>query len=204
MSINKPAFTYDELDELLRGEGGPDGFVGMSNIDGLIAALVAAPSFASPDEWLPLIFGGKMPALDEGSVETRAVQTIFNRYNEVSTIFSERPKDYRPIFMIDNDGSIFVRHWAVGFMAGVALRAELWAKTIILTKHRALLDPILLHFDAQDLLIRMPAAEKVRRKPTAFTEIPAAVVAIRDICNPHRAAEASQAKKPSRKSRRVK
>ena len=79
VSVTKPAFTYDELDELLRGEGGPDGAVGISNIDGLIAALVAAPSFASPDEWLPLIFGSKMPALDEGSVETRAVQTIFNR-----------------------------------------------------------------------------------------------------------------------------
>ena len=205
VSVSKPAFTYDELDELLRGEGGPDGFVGMSNIDGLIAALVASPSFASPDEWLPLIFGGKMPAMEEGSVELRAVQTIFNRYNEVSTILSERPGDYRPIFMVDDDGSIFVRHWAVGFMAGVALRGEQWAKTIFLTRHRPLMEPILLHFDvAQDFLFDMPTDEKVRRKPTAFTEIPAAVVAIRDICNPHRVAEAKQAKKPRRKFRRLK
>jgi hypothetical protein len=32
----------------------------MSAIDGLIAALVAAPVFVHPDEWLPLIFGGRL------------------------------------------------------------------------------------------------------------------------------------------------
>jgi hypothetical protein len=42
------AFTYDELDELFRGKGGPDGNVGMSSIDGMIAALVAGPSFIPP------------------------------------------------------------------------------------------------------------------------------------------------------------
>jgi len=49
-------FTYTELDEILRGTG-HTGAIGMSAIDGLIAALVAAPSFVHPDEWIPLIFG---------------------------------------------------------------------------------------------------------------------------------------------------
>jgi hypothetical protein len=39
----KPAFTNTELDEILRGTG-RNGGVGMSAVDGLIAALVAAPS----------------------------------------------------------------------------------------------------------------------------------------------------------------
>ena len=52
------AFTYTELDEILRGSG-HTGAIGMSAIDGLIAALVAAPSFVHPDEWIPLIFGGR-------------------------------------------------------------------------------------------------------------------------------------------------
>src|ERR1700738_4165125 len=47
------AFTYDELDGILRGAGGHDGAIGMSAIDGLIAALVAAPTFVHPDEWVP-------------------------------------------------------------------------------------------------------------------------------------------------------
>src|SRR5215475_7611996 len=92
------AFTYAELDEVLRGCG-HSGAIGMSAIDGLIAALVAAPSFVHPDEWMPLVFSGHQPPLDENSPELRAVKTIFNRYNEVSDILADRPQAYRPIFM---------------------------------------------------------------------------------------------------------
>ena len=70
------AFTYDELDGILRGAGGHDGAIGMSAIDGLIAALVAAPTFVHPDEWVPLIFGGRRPRMGEGSPEERAVRTV--------------------------------------------------------------------------------------------------------------------------------
>src|SRR5215211_192212 len=89
------AFTYAELDEILRGTGHSSA-IGMSAIDGLIAALVAAPSFVHPEEWMPLIFGGRQPPLDENSPELRAVKTIFNRYNEVSDILADRPQVYRP------------------------------------------------------------------------------------------------------------
>ena len=90
------AFTYTELDQILRGCG-HSGAIGMSAIDGLIAALVAAPSFVHPDEWVPLVFGGHQPALDENSPELRVVKTIFNRYNEVSNTLAGRPEAYRPI-----------------------------------------------------------------------------------------------------------
>jgi Uncharacterised protein family (UPF0149) len=94
MTSTSSAFTYDELDAILRGPGGHDGPIGISAIDGLIAALVAAPTFVHPDEWVPLIFGGHKPRMDAGSAEERAVRTIFNRYNEVSTTLSERPHTY--------------------------------------------------------------------------------------------------------------
>ena len=40
-------FAYAELDEILRGAG-RTGAIGMSAIDGLIAALVAAPASCTP------------------------------------------------------------------------------------------------------------------------------------------------------------
>jgi hypothetical protein len=43
--------AYAELDEILRGTG-RSGAIGMSAIDGLIAALVAAPSFVHAEKWL--------------------------------------------------------------------------------------------------------------------------------------------------------
>jgi hypothetical protein len=54
--VTKPAYTYDELDEIFRGKGDND-IVGMS----LIAALVAGPVFVDPSKWLPLIFAGRVP-----------------------------------------------------------------------------------------------------------------------------------------------
>jgi yecA family protein len=197
------AFTYDELDAILRGAGGHNGAIGMSAIDGLIAALVAAPSFAHPDEWVPLIFGGHKPQMDPGSPEERAVRTVFNRYNEVSTILSERPASYQPIFMIDRDGSIVARDWAAGFILGVGLRSDEWGRCILMTEHRSLLTPILVYHDLGDALLpNMPSTEKLRRRATAYHQISQAVAAIRTICNPHRAAEAQPRPKKFRRSPR--
>src|SRR5215472_7982680 len=67
------ALTYAELDEILRGAG-RTGATGMRAVDGLIAALVAAPSFVHPDEWIPLIFGGRQPPLHENSPELRLLR----------------------------------------------------------------------------------------------------------------------------------
>lgn len=196
------AFTYAELDEILRGAGHMDA-IGISAIDGLIAALVAAPSFVHPDEWIPLIFGGRPPPLHENSPELRAVKTIFSRYNEVSDILADRPQAYRPIFMVDDDGSIVVRDWVVGFALGIGLRPKEWGEHILLTKHRQVLVPILIYCEGQlDLLPDMPAAEKCRHQATAHEEIARAVAAARTICNPSRAAEARrQPVKPHRASR---
>jgi yecA family protein len=184
------AFTYAELDKILRGSGHSDA-IGISAIDGLTAALVAAPGFVHPDEWVPLVFGGHQPPLDENSPELRVVKTIFNRYNEVSDILADRPQAYRPIFMVDDDGSIVVRDWAVGFALGIGLRAKEWGKHILLTEHRQALAPILVYCEGElDLLPDMPATQKRRRQATAHSEIAQAVATARAICNPHRAAEA--------------
>jgi yecA family protein len=199
MTRSTPAFTYDELDAILRGAGGPGGFVGMSAIDGLIAALVAAPAFVHPEEWLPLIFGGRKAQAAEGSTKHRAIQTIFQRYNEVSDILANRPAAYRPIFMIDRDGSIVLADWAAGFMLGVGLRQKPWASCILLTEHRRLLAPILVFCESlPDFLPDLTTAEKQRTRATAVEQIPETVAAIWTICNPHRAAEArSTGRRPS-------
>ena len=197
------AFTYSELDMLLRGTG-RDGSIGVSAIDGLIAALVAGPSFVHPDEWVPLIFGGHRPNLDENSIEYRAVKTIFNRYNEVSSLLADRPGAYQPIFMVDDMGKIVAKDWGVGFMLGVGLRSAEWGKCILLTRHRALLTPILVYADSSiDLLPDMSASEKRRRQTSAHEQIAGAVAAVHAICNPHRAIEAHRNPPRSRRSRRA-
>jgi yecA family protein len=106
--------------------------------------------------------------------------------------------------MLDDDGRSVVRDWAVGFMLGIGLRSEAWGAAIVLTEHRRLLMPILVHHDLGASLLReMPAAERDRRRATACHEIPQAVAAIRVICNPHRAAEARRETRSPRRPTRT-
>ena len=169
-----------------------------------IAALVAAPSFVHPDEWVPLIFGGRRPSLDENSPQDRAVKTIFNRYNEVSSVLADRPADYHPIFMVDDKGEVVALDWVVGFMRGISLRPDEWGECILLTKHRTLLTPIFVYAGPTgvDFLPDMPASEKQRRQASAHKQIAGAVAALRTICNPYRAAEAHRTSPKTRRARR--
>ena len=177
----KPAYTYDELDEVLRGVGDNDA-VGMSAIDGLIAALVAGPVLVEAPDWLPLIFAGRMPASDAGSPEQLAVNTILNRYDEVSRTLASRPKAYRPIFMHDA-GRTIVDQWVVGFMHGISLRVQEWSD-FLLTDLRLTLAPIFVSHDmGAGFLPDMPRAEQLRRRSTAHQHIAEAVVALRQACS---------------------
>ena len=194
--MTKPAYTYDELDEIFRGKGDDD-TVGMSLIDGLIAALVAGPVFVHPEEWLPLIFSGRVPNGLAGTPQNLAVNTIFNRYNEVSAILADHPKAYRPIFMFDAD-RLVVDHWAVGFMRGITLRVQEWTE-VLLTDMRLTLAPIFVSHDmGAGFLPDIPRAEQLHRRATAHQHIADAVVALRQACNSKR----STSFKPT-KTRRV-
>jgi uncharacterized protein len=203
-AASSSAFSWAELDEILRGTG-RDGTIGMSAVDGLIAALAAAPSFVHPDEWIPLIFGGRRPEASEGSVGLRAVRTIFNRYNEVSEVLSQAPATYQPIFMVAPDGTTVVGDWAAGFMVGMALRPDSWRSAILGTPNRKLMAPILACSElGAELLTDIPAVERRRIAATAHRDIGPAVAAIRAVCNPHRAAEmqAPPARSPRRPRKR--
>ena len=125
-----------------------------------------------------------MPRVIAGSNEHRAIQTIFDRYNEVSSVLEECPNEYEPLFLRTDDGEVIVREWAVGFMLGVGLRAPAWGDAILLTAHRnTTMAPILIYYDVgQDFLLDVPAAEKTRPKAEGYHQIPAAVAAAHRIC----------------------
>ena len=193
--MTKTAFKYDEFDRILRGKGDTDA-VGMSLIDGLIAALVAGPVFVGPQEWLPLIFAGRVPAAAAGTAEHLAVNTIFNRYNEVSTTLADNPTAYRPMFMQDA-GRIEVDHWAVGFMRGIGLRVQEWTDVLLTDTLRLTLAPIFVAHDiGAGFLPDMPRAEQLRRRVTAHLHIADAVVGLRKVCNSKRAASFKPTKTP--------
>jgi yecA family protein len=137
--VTETPFRYDELDELLRGDGHND-YIGLSAIDGMIAAFVAGPEAVPAEEWLPMIFAGHSPSCVKGSPESRATTTIIARYDEVERTLALRPPIYQPILMHDL-GQFILRPWAIGFMMGLSTRRDAWLP--VLLKKRLMLAPLL-------------------------------------------------------------
>ena len=183
--MKQPAYSYDELDDIFRGNG-RSGNIGISAIDGVIAALVAGPAFVSPDEWLPIIFAGRMPAVIEGTPEHLAVNTIFNRYNEVSITLVDNPQAYRPMFM-NHEGGVIVNDWAAGFMLAVGKSTDAWTK-ILLTDMRKVLAPIFVSHDlGTRILPDLSKAEMDKLRAVAHHQIADAVISLHSKLVPHNA-----------------
>lgn len=99
---------------------------GVSMIDGYLAALVVAPQFIPPQDWLPPILGDEIADALEGSIEATVRNTIFQRYNQIGATLSGGPKRYAPIFMRTDDGQVLPTDYANGFYLGMQHSIDDW------------------------------------------------------------------------------
>jgi len=190
-------FSYEEVDLILRGEGDND-VVGMSAIDGLIAAVVAGPAFIERDEWLRQIVGDRAIAAAPGSQTHLLTQSIMRRHDEVAEILAHRPEAYLPMFM--HDEAIIAEQWTIGFMLGVGLRSKAWEK-IMLSSFRQALAPILsVHMVGRRMMPDVPEPELDQIAATAPGAIAKVVPALYRHCADRRTSSRRLAK--SRSSQR--
>jgi yecA family protein len=198
--MNDVPFTYDELDEIFRGDGHNDD-IGLSAIDGLIAALVAGPETVPPEEWLPSIFADKMPSTVEGHPESRATATILARYAEVEQMLALHPAAYQPIFMHDR-GRFIIRPWGLGFMIGLSKRADAWLP-VLLSPQRMVLKPILAVSEVGRQALP-ELSDKQIQEIVAVTEVPQIAAAVRAIyahhANKRRPRKLSTLRRPGRRA----
>ena len=171
--MNRPCVSYDEFDERLRGDGRNDK-VGISAIDGLLAAIVAGPVPVPPAAWLPNVFGGTFPQTKPGSIEERLVNTVLTRHAEVDHPLANAPGDYYPIFMHDK-GKMIVDAWALGFALGLSMGGEAWAP-ILLATPKPIIAPIMaVNPQLERMLFRLSPQEKRKLQATGHIHIRAAV-----------------------------
>ncbi len=191
-------YTLDELDAVLR-EDGRSGYVGVSAIDGLVAALVAGPATVAPETWLPLIFAGKMPEAAEGTSGRRIVDTIRAHYSSVEMMLATRPRDYTPMFM-NHLGQVIIEDWVTGFMTGFSLAPDAWMP-IVLSPTRYKLRPILASNElGRSLLPELSPIELSNIQDGAHNTIGAAVVELHKATRKlRRAPKPARSPKPRRR-----
>jgi len=132
--IRSGPIDLDALDDYLNADHSPDDCMGLSELDGLLTAIVIGPEFILPSEWLPLIWGGEEPKFDSDAEMRTVLGTIMGRYNEIAARFDSEPEAFDPIFWEGPEGEVIASDWAGGFLDAVALRPTAWEP--LLKDHR--------------------------------------------------------------------
>jgi len=123
-----PAFTLAQLEDWQARRTPPA--PGVSMIDGYLTALVVAPRFLPPEDWLGPIVGGEVIWAPDGSTEAAIRTTIFQRYSQIGATLSGGPKRYAPITMRTDDGEVLLEDFANGFYHGMQLSIDDWKPVI--------------------------------------------------------------------------
>jgi yecA family protein len=127
MTGDDDAMTLEELGAFLASDRVRPGGLGLSGLDGLLAALAVGPGPVEPEEWAPLVWGGDDPAFRDADEARRVVHAIMDRWATIARQLRDDPGAYRPVFRASDDGAEEVAaDWAHGFFLAAGLRTAAW------------------------------------------------------------------------------
>ena len=107
----------------------------LSQLDGLVAALVLSPEPIPPEEWLPHVWGqdddGGPPPFVSHEQAARLTAQVLAHHDGIEWLLRRTPDDYAPV--LDHDartGETFWEFWIEGFELAMSLRPEAWTTVI--------------------------------------------------------------------------
>ncbi|AXF58655.1 UPF0149 family protein [Leclercia sp. J807] len=115
------------LEETLMTYGHDDESVmDVSELDGMLTAVLSGPVVVEPDRWLVAVWGGEknIPRWKNEREMNRFIDLCFKHMNDIAERLSDYPDQFEPMFgMNDVDGQTYtvVEEWCFGYMRGVAL-----------------------------------------------------------------------------------
>jgi uncharacterized protein len=167
---------------------------GVSMMDGFLTGIVIGPVFIHPEKWLWHLVGDHQKRAYLGTKAQAVVDTIVDRYNQISICLAENPFAFAPIFMRTDEGEVSARDWANGFYGAMNLGLGHWKPLFKSFQDSAPLMAILVYCtDPDGQSIYGDAMKTV--PPAALEEtwrvIPEAVQVVREQCAPYREASES-------------
>ena len=122
-------FLLDRLDDDTDTEGLDEGILDMSELDGLLTAVVSGPVMIPPSQWIPQVWGDFEPVWDNEQAAKQAMSLLMRHMNDIAAMLMEQPEDFQPLFLervVDDETHTIVDEWCEGYMRGVALAAGQW------------------------------------------------------------------------------
>lgn len=125
--MNTGPLTEEELewlDEILLEYGSDDSVMDVSELDGMLTALLSGPGKIQPEVWLTSLWGSAVPEWSSAAQQTRFTNLVIQHMSDIAERLSEAPDQFEPLFgyqTIDNEDYLVVDEWCFGYMRGVAL-----------------------------------------------------------------------------------
>ncbi len=114
----------------------------LSELDGFLAGLAAAPEQIPQQEWLPEVWDNEEPDYEDDG-ERQAVEcAMADRLAAIEAGLDSTPLSYTAILWQDEAGVVVSEDWAAGFMQAVSLRSKAWQPALADEDASMLLIPI--------------------------------------------------------------
>lgn len=166
--MNQGPLTEKELewlDEILAKYASENSVVDVSELDGMLTAILSGPSMPEPSEWLVAMWGGadNVPKWQNEREMERFMTLTFQHLEDIDDRLSAYPDQFEPLYGeqdVEDETYIVVEDWCYGYLRGAALSD--WS--MLPESHRLALASIELHGREENLaqLERMAPEEYQR------------------------------------------
>ena len=115
------------LKSLLAMTEEPDDTFSYDELLGYMFGLAMTPEVLVPSEWMPIIFGGKLPPFDSADQMQTMTSNLIQVYNSFIADFDNNKLKFPfKIEKLNENQLVALYEWVSGFEEAIALREELW------------------------------------------------------------------------------
>ncbi|WNN45528.1 UPF0149 family protein [Winslowiella toletana] len=127
--MNRGPLELEELewlDDVLMKYSNEHSILDVSELDGLLTAILSGPNRIEPSQWLPALWGGEQyaPVWESEDELQRFMELSFQHMNDIAERLNDYPEQFEPLFgesMVDDKEYTILEQWCFGYMRGVAL-----------------------------------------------------------------------------------
>jgi uncharacterized protein len=119
----------DRVDEHAVTDDTDEGVLTVSELDGLLTALVSGPVTVVPSRWLPAVWGDFEPTWNCADDFQDSMSLIVRHMNDIAVTLIEAPETFEPMYLETTGGDdaiVIVDEWCQGYLRGVELAADEW------------------------------------------------------------------------------
>lgn len=119
----------DDTSDRIAAVGGDEGILDVSELDGLLTAIVSGPNVVLPSRWGPALWGMEEYTWDSVDQAQRILNLILRHQNSIADLLIHDPRSFEPMFLereADGKTYVIVDEWCFGYMRGVTLDAKAW------------------------------------------------------------------------------